>query len=138
MEQHRTMPVCASCHTIMDPIGFTLENFDLVGKWREFEGKTRVDSTAEMVDGFKLAGPESLRRALLDRSDMFVTVATEKLLTYAAGRAVTAYDMPSVRTIVRNAARNDYRFSSLVIGVVKSESFQMRTKDRRSPSGTGD
>jgi mono/diheme cytochrome c family protein len=130
MELHRSKAVCASCHSIMDPIGFTLENFDLVGKWRESDGKTRIDATAEMVDGTRLDGPASLRRALLARSDMFVTVAAEKLLTYASGRAVTPYDMPAVRNIVRESARNEYRFSSLVLGVVKSEPFQMRTKDR--------
>jgi hypothetical protein len=81
-----------------------------------------------MVDGTRLDGPASLRRALLDRSDMFVTVATEKLLTYAVGRAVTAYDMPAVRAIVRESGRNDYHFSTLVLGVVKSEPFRMRTK----------
>jgi hypothetical protein len=128
MEKHRTNAVCASCHSIMDPVGFSLENFDLVGKWREYDGKTRIDATAEMVDGTRLDGPASLRRALLDRSDMFVTVATEKLLTYAAGRAVTAYDMPAVRAIVRESGRNDYHFSTLVLGVVKSEPFRMRTK----------
>jgi hypothetical protein len=131
MELHRNQAVCASCHSIMDPVGFTLENFDLVGKWRENEGKTAIDTKAEMVDGTQLDGPASLRQALLNRSDMFVTVATEKLLTYAVGRAVTAYDMPAVRAIVRNSARNDYHFSSLVLGVVKSEPFQMRTKETK-------
>ena len=130
MEQHRNNPVCASCHSIMDPIGFTLENFDLIGKWRELDGQTRIDPAAEMVDGTKLDGPAALRRALLARSDMFVTVATEKLMTYAAGRAVTAYDLPAIRKITRESARNDYRFSSLILGVVKSEPFQMRTKDK--------
>jgi mono/diheme cytochrome c family protein len=130
MEQHRTQAVCATCHSIMDPIGFTLENFDLIGKWRDMDGTTRIDATAEMVDGTRLDGPASLRRALLDRREMFVTVAAEKLLTYAIGRPVTAYDMPAVRTIVRNAAANDYRFSSLVLGVVKSEPFRMRTKEK--------
>src|SRR4029434_4866551 len=119
MELHRRNPTCAACHTIMDPVGFSLENFDLVGKWREVDGKTKIDATAEMVDGTKLDGPASLRRALLDRSDMFVTAATEKLLTYSTGRSVTAYDMPSVRAIVRSAAPQSYRFSSLVLGVVK-------------------
>jgi mono/diheme cytochrome c family protein/cytochrome c553 len=128
MEMHRANAVCASCHNIMDPVGFSLENFDLVGKWREFDGKTRIDATAEMVDGTRLDGPAPLRRALLDRSQAFVTVATEKLLTYAAGRPVAALDMPAVRTIVRDSARNNYRFSSLVLGVVKSQPFQMRTK----------
>jgi hypothetical protein len=130
MELHRRNPTCAACHTIMDPVGFSLENFDLVGKWRDLDGKTRVDATAEMVDGTKLDGPASLRRALLDRSDMFVSVATEKLMTYATGRAVTPYDMPAVRKIIRDSANTDFRLSSLVLGVVKSEPFQMRTKDR--------
>ena len=130
MELHRRNPTCASCHTIMDPVGFSLENFDLVGKWRDLDGKTRIDATAEMVDGTKLDGPASLRRALLDRSDMFVSVATEKLMTYATGRAVTPYDMPAIRKIIRDSANTDFRLSSLVLGVVKSEPFQMRTKDR--------
>jgi hypothetical protein len=99
MELHRSNPVCASCHNIMDPVGFSLENFDLVGKWREMDGKTRIDATAEMVDGTKLNGPAALRRALLDRSNSFVSVATEKLMTYATGRAVTPYDMPAVRKL---------------------------------------
>lgn len=131
MEIHRTNPACASCHTIMDPVGFSLENFDLVGKWREADGKTRIDATAEMVDGTKLDGPASLRRALLNRSNMFVSVATEKLMTYATGRAVTPYDMPAVRKIIRDSASTNYRLSSLVLGVVKSEPFQMRTKEMK-------
>ena len=129
MEQHRQNPVCNSCHSIMDPIGFSLENFDLTGKWREYDSKIPIDATAQMVDGTKLDGPASLRRALLDRSDVFVTVASEKLLTYATGRATTAYDMPAVRSIVREAAHNDYRFSSLIVGVVKTGPFQMRRKE---------
>jgi hypothetical protein len=128
MELHRTNTVCASCHSIMDPIGFTLENFDLVGKWREFDGKTHIDATSEMIDGTRLDGPASLRRALLDRRNMFVTVAGEKLLTYALGRAVTAYDLPAVRTMVREASDKEYRFSALVLGVVQSKPFQMRMK----------
>jgi mono/diheme cytochrome c family protein len=128
MELHRSQTVCASCHSIMDPIGFSLENFDLVGKWRQLDEKSPIDANGELVDGTKLDGPASLRRALLGRSDAFVNVAGEKLLTYATGRATTAYDMPAVRNIARAAARNDYRFSSLVLGVVKSEPFQMRKK----------
>jgi hypothetical protein len=129
MVLHRdAQTVCASCHSIMDPIGFSLENFDLVGKWRTLDEKSPIDATGELVDGTKLNGPASLRQALLNRSDTFVTVAAEKLLTYAMGRAVTPYDMPAVRTIVREAARNEYRFSSLVLGVVKSEPFQKRMK----------
>jgi mono/diheme cytochrome c family protein len=131
MELHRSQAVCASCHSIMDPIGFSLENFDLVGKWRQLDEKSPIDTNGELVDGTKLDGPASLRRALLGRSDAFVTVATEKLLTYATGRATTAYDMPAVRNIARTAGRNDYRFSSLVLGVVNSEPFQMRMKDSK-------
>jgi hypothetical protein len=130
MELHRSNPTCASCHSIMDPIGFALENFDLVGRWRELDGDARIDATAEMVDGTRLNGPASLRQALLDRSGMFVTVGAEKLMTYALGRTITAQDMPAVRAVVRGAAANDNRFSSLVLGVVKSAPFQMRTKDR--------
>ena len=130
MDLHRRQPTCASCHSIMDPVGFSLENFDLVGKWREQEDGSPVDATGVMVDGTRLDGPASLRRALLDRSNAFVSVASEKLLTYAVGRVTTAADMPAVRAIVRNAARNDYRFSSLVVGVVNSQPFQMRTVDR--------
>jgi mono/diheme cytochrome c family protein len=130
MDLHRRQPTCASCHSIMDPIGFSLENFDLVGKWREQEGGAPIDATGVLVDGTRLDGPASLRRALLDRSNAFVSVASEKLLTYAVGRVVTASDMPAVRAIVRNAARNEYRFSSLVAGVVHSQPFQMRTVDR--------
>jgi hypothetical protein len=128
MELHRSQTVCATCHSIMDPIGFSLENFDLVGKWRQLDEKSPIDVTGELVDGTKLDGPSSLRRALLGRSNAFVNVAAEKLLTYATGRATTAYDMPAVRNIARAAGRNDYRFSSLVLGVVKSEPFQMRRK----------
>jgi len=128
MELHRSQAICASCHSIMDPIGFSLENFDLVGKWRQLDEKSPIDANGELVDGTKLDGPASLRRALLSRSNVFVNVAADKLLTYATGRATTAYDMPAVRNIARTAGRNDYRFSSLVIGVVKSEPFQMRRK----------
>jgi len=112
----------------MDPIGFSLENFDLNGKWRTTEGKTPIDASSELVDGTMLSGPASLREALLSRSDMFVTTATEKLLTYAMGRAVHSYDMPTVRSIVRDAAQNDYRFSKFILGIVASDPFQMRVK----------
>jgi hypothetical protein len=135
MEQHRQNAVCSSCHSIMDPIGFSLENFDLTGKWREYDSKVRIDATDQMVDGTQLNGPASLRKALLARSEMFVTVASEKLLTYATGRATTAYDMAAVRSIVREGARNEYRFSSLVLGVVKSGPFQMRTREAQARQG---
>jgi hypothetical protein len=128
MEEHRANPSCASCHKIMDPIGFALENFDLTGKWRDADGKTPVDASGELVDGTKLNGADSLRSALLSRSDTFINSATQKLLTYALGRAVQYNDMPVVRSVMRDAAAKDYRFSSLVIGIVKSAPFQMRVK----------
>jgi uncharacterized protein DUF1592/uncharacterized protein DUF1588/uncharacterized protein DUF1587/uncharacterized protein DUF1585/uncharacterized protein DUF1595 len=128
LEAHRSNPVCASCHKIMDPIGFGLENFDLIGGWRERDGRTPVDASGQLVDGTKLNGPADLRQALLSRSDAFVTTATEKLFTYALGRPVHYDDMPAVRSIVRRGARNSYRFSSLVLGVVESTPFQMKIK----------
>jgi hypothetical protein len=128
MEEHRTNPSCASCHKIMDPIGFALENFDLIGRWRDIDEKTPVDASGELVDGTRLTGPATLREALVGRSDAFVTTATQKLLTYAVGRAVHYYDMPAVRSIIREAARDDYRVSSLVVGIVKSVPFQMKRR----------
>jgi mono/diheme cytochrome c family protein len=128
LEAHRASPVCASCHRIMDPMGFALENFDLVGAWREFDGPSRIDSTGQLADGTPVSGPGDLRRALLSRSDAFMTTAVEKLMTYALGRPVHAPDMPTVRAIVRRAAANNNRFSSLVMGIVDSDSFQKRVK----------
>ena len=128
LEAHRANPVCASCHKIMDPIGFALENFDLVGTWRDVDGKSPVDASGQLVDGSKLNGPADLREALLARSDAFATNAIEKLFTYALGRPVQYFDMPTVRGVVHRAARSDYRFSSLVLGVVSSDAFQMKVK----------
>ena len=128
LELHRKVEPCASCHKIMDPMGFALENFDLIGTWRNLDGKTPVDASGQLVDGTELDGPGDLRKALLSRREAFVTAAAEKLLTYALGRVVQYYDMPAIRRIVRDAAQNDYRFSSLVLGIVKSEPFQMRKK----------
>jgi mono/diheme cytochrome c family protein len=130
MEIHRGNPACAACHRIMDPIGFTLENFDLVGRWRTRDGNAPIDATSQLFDGTPLDGPVSLRKALLARSDVFVRTATEKLMTYGTGRALKYYDMPVVRQVVRDAATNDYRFSSLVLGIVKSDPFQMKMKAR--------
>jgi mono/diheme cytochrome c family protein len=133
MEQHRVNPVCSSCHTLMDPIGFSMENFDLVGKWRDREGKTPIDATGQLVDGTKLDGPVSLRRALLTRSEVFVTAAAEKLLTYSLGRPLVYTDMPAVRAIVRDAAKSNYRFSALALAIAKSQPFQMRIKKTQQP-----
>jgi hypothetical protein len=128
MEQHRANAACASCHRIMDPIGFALENFDHAGKWRALDGQARIDASGVMVDGTRLDGAESLRRALVSRPDLFADVAAEKMLTYALGRALRAQDMPAVRAITRDAAPGRYTFSSLVLGVVRTPQFQMRTK----------
>jgi hypothetical protein len=128
LEAHRASPVCASCHRIMDPMGFALENFDLIGQWREFDGPTPIDATGQLADGTPVNGPADLRRAVLGRSDAFMTTATEKLFTYALGRPVHYYDMPAVRAIVRRAAANDNRFSSLVMGIIDSDAFRKRIK----------
>jgi Protein of unknown function (DUF1588)/Protein of unknown function (DUF1592)/Protein of unknown function (DUF1585) len=128
MEQHRTNAVCAGCHKIMDPIGFSLENFDLVGRWRTTDGGAPIDATSQLVDGTQLNGVATLRRALLDRSDVFVRTMTQKLLIYATGRALQYTDMPAVRAIDAAAARDNNRFSALIVGIVKSAPFQMRMK----------
>jgi len=128
MELHRSNPACASCHKIMDPIGFSLENFDLVGRWRTVDGKTPINATAQLVDGTQLNGPDTLRAALLSRFDVVARTLSEKLLTYGLGRAMRPSDMPSVRAIERDASKDDYKFSSLILGVVNSETFQMRRK----------
>jgi hypothetical protein len=130
LELHRKVEPCASCHKIMDPIGFSLENFDMVGTWRRLDGKTQIDSSGQLVDGTKLNGVADLRNALLSRKEMFVTTATQKLLTYAVGRTVQYYDMPAVRSIVRRAGQNDYKFSSLVLGVVESDAFLKKMKSK--------
>jgi hypothetical protein len=128
MEQHRANAACASCHRLMDPIGFALENFDHAGKWRTLDGQAPIDASGQMVDGSRLDGAGSLRRTLVARADLFADVAAEKLLTYAIGRALRPQDMPAVRAITRDAAPGRYTFSSLVLGVVRTPQFQMRTK----------
>jgi hypothetical protein len=126
MEQHRANPVCASCHSMMDPLGLSLENFDAVGRWRTLgESAARIDASGVLPDGTRFDGPAGLRNSLL-QSDRFVPTVTEKLLTYALGRGVEHSDAPAVRAIVRDARRDDYRFSSLIIGVVRSAPFGMR------------
>jgi len=128
MVQHRTNQPCLGCHQIMDPIGLALENFDGVGHWRAAESGVRIDASGKLVDGTAVDGAASLRKALLNYPDAFVQTMTEKLLMYGVGRVAHHYDMPAVRAITREAARNDYRFSSLVLAIVKSDPFQMRVK----------
>jgi uncharacterized protein DUF1588/uncharacterized protein DUF1585 len=129
MEQHRANPACAGCHKIMDPIGLALENFDGVGAWRIMDSGTAIDASAQLVDGTMVNGPSDLRKALLGRPESFVGAMTEKLLMYGVGRETKYFDMPVVRAVRRDAARNRYRFSDLVLGIVKSAPFQMRVKE---------
>jgi hypothetical protein len=131
MEAHRANPACASCHKMMDPIGFALENFDGVGTWRTKQLGQKLDASGQLTDGTKINGVVDLREALLRYSPQFVRTFTEKLLTYALGRGVEYQDMPEVRAIVRDAARNDYRFSSLLMGIVKSDPFQMNAAPQK-------
>jgi hypothetical protein len=126
MELHREKPFCSGCHKIMDPVGFALENFDAVGQWRTEEHGQPIVATGTLVDGTSVDGASELRAALLKYSDRFVQTVTEKLMTYALGRGVEYYDMPTVRAITRAAAKNDYRFSSVVLGLVESQPFLMR------------
>jgi hypothetical protein len=124
MEQHRANPSCASCHKMMDPLGFALEAFDAGGAYRTSEGTHTLDLTGSLVDGTKFDGPSQLREALLHYSPRFVETLTERLLTYALGRGVQYYDMPVVRAIVKQAAPHGNRFSSLILGIVESQPFQ--------------
>jgi hypothetical protein len=141
MEAHRKNPACAGCHALMDPIGLALENFDGIGRWRDTDNGMPIDTSARLADGTMVRGPAELRQAILRRHDLFVRNLVEMLMTYALGHKVEYYDLPFVRSIVREAARTDYRFSSLVLGIVKSAPFQMRSAGqappqtaRRSPS----
>jgi mono/diheme cytochrome c family protein len=141
MEAHRKNPVCANCHRMFDPIGLAMENFDAVGRWRARDGGSlgvAIDATGELLDGTKVDGVVSLRRALLRQPEMFVGTVVEKLMTYALGRGVAADDMPSVRAIVRDTSGRDYRFQSLVLGIVKSAPFTMRIKASTSAEATAD
>ena len=132
MEAHRANPACAGCHKMMDPIGFALENFDGIGKWRTKDAGQNVDASSQLTDGTKIVGVVDLRNALLRYSPQFARVVSEKLLTYALGRGVEYQDMPVVRAIVRDAARNNYRFSTLIEGIVNSEPFQMNRKPEQT------
>ena len=120
---------------MIDPAGLALENFDAVGAWRTRDGGTRgtpVDASGQLVDGTQINGVVELRAALLREPETFVRTMTEKLMTYAVGRGLTAADMPAIRTVVRDSAKDQYRFSSVILGIVRSVPFQMRTK---SPAG---
>ena len=127
MEQHRRNPACASCHAVMDPLGFALEQYDAIGRWRTTEAGVPVDSTGAMPDGRPIAGPRGLRDLMLGpRQGEFVRTVTEKLMTYAIGRGIDPSDKPAVRKIVRDAAASDYRWSSIILGIARSDAFQWR------------
>jgi hypothetical protein len=126
LEQHRANPVCASCHSRMDPLGFSLENFDAVGQWRAADGEAPINATGVLLDGTAVDGPASLRRALVAQQEQFVRTVTGKLLTYALGREMAYSDAPAIRAIVRAAAGDDYRWSSAIIAIVNSPPFRMR------------
>jgi hypothetical protein len=135
MAKHRSNPTCASCHAVMDPLGLALENFDATGKWRDRDryAGVAIDSSGKLPDGTPINGPDDLRKSLLGRPEQFVQTLTEGLLTYATGRTLEPWDMPAVRRIVRGTASSDYRFSSIVQGIVRSEQFRMR----RAPGPPG-
>jgi hypothetical protein len=129
LEAHRKVEPCATCHKMMDPLGMSLENFDAVGIWRANDSGYRVDPAGQMFDGTKHDGPVSLRAAILNHTDSFIGTFTEGLMAYGLGRLLDYQDMPTVRSIEREAAKNNYRFSSYVLGIVKSLPFQMRRAD---------
>jgi len=141
LEQHRESPSCNGCHGVMDPLGFALENFDAIGEWRskDREAGEPIDAHGELVDGTHVEGPRALSTALLERPELVVQALTEKLMTYALGRGVEYYDMPAVRAIVDRAAGDGYRFESILMGVVESDAFTMRTvpaaEEGEAPSG---
>jgi hypothetical protein len=130
LEMHRANPTCASCHARMDPLGFSLENFDAIGQWRTTDAGKEINASGVLLDGTRVAGPAALQHALVAQKEQFVRAVTEKLLTYALGRGLEYADAPAVRKIVRDAAADDYRWSSVILGIVKSAPFQMRAASR--------
>ena len=126
MERHRADPTCAGCHKVMDPIGFALESFDGIGRVRKTEDGAAIDTSGTLFNGANVDGVVGLRRNLVAQPEIFVGVMTEKLLTYALGRGLEYYDMPAVRTIVRDGKSADFRFSSIVLGIARSTPFQMK------------
>ena len=131
LKQHRTNAACASCHQQMDPVGFSLENFDAVGRWRKTDAGQAIDAAGGLVDGSEFSEVSGLEQTLLKRPELFVRTLTEKLLTFGLGRGVEYYDAPAVRQIVREARADNYRFSRLIVGIVKSTPFQMRKSHDR-------
>jgi hypothetical protein len=126
LAEHRANSACASCHNLMDPIGFSLENFDAIGRWRTMEDGLPIDSTGGLPDGSTFDSVSGLEDSLLKHPELFVGTVIEKLLTFALGRGMESYDAPAVRKILREAQANDYRFSSIILGIVNSAPFTMR------------
>ena len=126
MEAHRQNPQCAVCHRIMDPAGLSMENFDAIGRWRDAEGGVPIDAAGNLPGGEEFDGVAGLRAAVLERPEVFVGNVAEKLLIYALGRGLDHTDAPAIRAITRAAAADDYRLSSLILGIVESAPFQMR------------
>ncbi len=139
LEEHRKNPTCATCHKVMDPLGFSLDNFDAIGQWRTKDSGLPIDASGQLADGTKISGIVDLRKALLQHPERFVGTMTEKLMTYALGRGLEYYDMPVVRGITRDVAKNNDRFSAIVMGIVNSTAFQMkRAREDAAPVSTAD
>ena len=133
LAEHRANTACASCHNLMDSVGFALENFDAIGRWRTTEDGQPVDASGGLPDGSKFSGVAGLEAGLLKHPDLFVGTLTEKLLTFALGRGIESSDTPAVRKIIRDAQVNDFRFSSVILGVVQSVPFTMRKAPSVNP-----
>jgi hypothetical protein len=125
MEQHRANPACASCHSVIDPLGLALDNFDVTGAWRIKDNEVAVDTSGQLYDGTKITGPADLQQALLKHSYVFEHTFTRYLMTYALGRRIEYFDQPTIRTIIHNAEKNGNHFSAYVLGIVNSPAFRM-------------
>jgi hypothetical protein len=136
METHRANPTCNACHGVMDPLGFSLENFDTIGTYRSMDRftRTKIDTSGKLVDGTAVNGPSDLRAALLAHPEQFVQTFTEKMTMYALGRGIQYFDMPSIRKIVKDAKRENYKFSSIVMGIVSAPAFQSSVVERAEPA----
>jgi hypothetical protein len=128
LQTHRANPTCAGCHIMLDPLGFAMENYDAIGRWRTVENRNKVDATGRVPDGSAVDGVVQLREALLRDPEVFAGTFTERMLTYALGRGLQYYDMPVERAILKSAKASNYRFSSIVLGIVDSTPFRMRAK----------
>ena len=138
MERHRADPACRSCHRFIDPIGLSLDNFGVTGKWRTREGGNALDTRGELYDGTPISGPADLRQALLNRPTPLIRTFTENLFAYALGRRVEYFDQPTVRAVARAAEADGYRMSAFILGVVKSDAFRMQSAQALTVQGAED